>query len=59
MTQTLSIEKHPEGVFSKVLTTTYKSGVISKRYLDIETNIPFDIVWLAPKLMSHTKPVLV
>lgn len=54
MTQTMSIEKHPEGVFTKVLTTTYNSGVVSKRYLDAH-DVPFDIIWVKP---VNVKPVI-
>lgn len=47
MMQFVSIENHPEVGFSKVLTTTYKSGAQSKRYHD-KDGIPFDLVWLKP-----------
>lgn len=54
MTQTMSIEKHPEGVFTKVLTTTYNSGMKSKRYLDAQ-GMPFDIVWVKPASIKQSK----
>lgn len=48
MTQTLSVVKF-QGDFTKVLTTTYKSGAVSKRYLDIKTGLPFHVEFVKPK----------
>lgn len=49
MSQHYSVEFHAEHGLVQVLTTTYKSGEITKKYLDIKTGIPFDIVWVRPK----------
>lgn len=49
MSQHYSVEVHPIYGLSQVLTTTYKSGMITKRYLDIKTGLPFDIIWVRPK----------
>lgn len=48
MTQTLSIVSF-QGELTKVLTTTYKSGLVSKRYLDIKTDLPFHVEFVKPK----------
>jgi hypothetical protein len=32
----------------QVLTTTYNSGIKSKRYLDAKTGLPFHIEWINP-----------
>ena len=53
MTQTMSVVSF-QGELTKVLTTTYKSGVVSKRYLDAQTGLPFHVEWIKPKhLMSE------
>lgn len=49
MTQTLCVVKHVEHGLTKVLTTTYKSGLVSKRYLDAQTGLPFHVEWIKPK----------
>lgn len=48
MSQHYSVEFHAEHGLVQVLTTTYNSGEITKKYLDIKTGIPFDIVWVKP-----------
>lgn len=53
MTQTMSIQSHPDAGLCKVLTTTYKSGAQSKRYLDAQ-GMPFDVEWVKP---LNVKPV--
>ena len=53
MTQTMSIQSHPDAGLCKVLTTTYNSGAQSKRYLDAQ-GMPFDIVWVKPLLTLTT-----
>lgn len=47
MTQVLSIVSF-QGKLTKVLTTTYKSGHVSKRYLDSSTGLPFHVEWIKP-----------
>ena len=42
-------EFHPEHGITEVLTTTYKSGIVSKRYLDSVTKMPFEVIWLNPQ----------
>lgn len=42
-------EFHPENGITEVLTTTYKSGIVSKKYLDAKTRLPFDVIWLNPQ----------
>jgi len=49
MTQVLSVELHAVHGLVQVLTTTYNSGLVSKRYLDINTGLPFDCIWVKPK----------
>ena len=51
MTQVLSIVSF-QGKLTKVLTTTYKSGHVSKRYLDSSTGLPFHVEWIKPKNQS-------
>ena len=53
MTQTMSVQSHPEVGDCRVLTTTYNSGAQSKRYLDAK-GMPFDIVWVKPLLTLTT-----
>ena len=53
MTQTMSVQSHPEVGDCRVLTTTYNSGAQSKRYLDAQ-GMPFDIEWVKP---LNVKPV--
>ena len=48
MTQFMSIVSF-QGELTKVLTTTYKSGHVSKRYLDSTTGLPFHVEWIKPK----------
>lgn len=48
MTQTLSVVSF-QGELTKVLTTTYKSGIVSKRYLDAKTGLPFHVEWIKPE----------
>lgn len=48
MTQFMSIVSF-QGKLTKVLTTTYKSGHVSKRYLDSATGLPFHVEWLKPE----------
>lgn len=55
MTQTTTIQCYPEGQLCKVVTTTYNSGVISKRYLDA-TGMPFDIEWVKPLNVKTKSP---
>ena len=46
-------EFHPEYGITEVLTTTYKSGaykgIVSKKYLDAKTRLPFEVIWLNPQ----------
>lgn len=55
MIQNLTSEMH-EGALTKVLTTTYNSGAMSKKILDIKTGMPLDIVWVKP-LPKAVKPI--
>ena len=48
MSQHYSVELHAEHGLVQVLTTTYNSGLVSKRYLDIKTGLPFDCIWIKP-----------
>ena len=48
MTQTLSVVSY-QGQLTRVLTVTYKSGQVAKRYLDAKTGLPFLVVWTFPK----------
>ena len=46
MTQTSGLEQY-NGQLTRTLTTTYRSGAISKRYLNAE-GLPFEVVWVKP-----------
>lgn len=47
MRKTLTSEMY-DGALMKVLTTTYNSGAMSKKILDIKTGMPLDIIWVRP-----------
>lgn len=42
-----------QGELTRVLTTTYKSGIVSKRYLDAQTGLPFHVEWIKPEGINN------
>jgi hypothetical protein len=38
----------------QVSTVTYKNGIVSKRYLDAKTGLPFHVEWTKPQVLSHS-----